>query len=288
MPNIYRIAAATARSNYTPLPIAQPPTRRRPPQQPLKPPTDRHARQSALPESIRRPSQPPPSPTDRHTPTAMHPRIPSNSRQSRRKRSSSAPHRPSHPVPPNANPFRRPTLAPVPTSPLPSRKSPKIMQILLQTVPPTLVKLSSNAHTSAPAPAAPLPSRKSPKILQILLQTIRPISRQTLTRAPLRQRSLPSRKSPKIMQIRQSRKHLSSNTHTSAPAPASPLPSRKSPKIMQIQLQTTRTTQITAHPQYPMTSYKRCYYPLSTIHWCPLKTYPPPDRELLCYSLSDV
>ena len=35
--------------------------------------------------------------------------------------------------------------------------------------------LSSNAHTSAPAPASPLPSRKSPKILQILLQTIPPI-----------------------------------------------------------------------------------------------------------------
>ena len=28
----------------------------------------------------------------------------------------------------------------------------------------------------------------------------------------------------------------------------------------------------TAHPQYPMTSYKRCYYPLPTIHWCLLKT----------------
>ena len=62
-------------------------------------------------------------------------------------------------------------------------------------------------------------------------------------------------------------RHLSSNTHTSAPAPASPLPSRKSPKIMQILLQTTPPTQITAHPQYPMTSYKRCYYPLSTIHY---------------------
>ena len=63
----------------------------------------------------------------------------------------------------------------------------------------------------------------------------------------------------------------SSNAHTSAPAPAAPLPSRKSPKILQIQLQTTRPTQITAHPQYPMTSYKRCYYPLSTIHY-PLST----------------
>ena len=235
--------------------------------------------------------------------------------------------------------------APVPTSPLPSRKSPKILQILLQTIPPISHKLSSSlvkrscerpcASGAPPIPKIPKnhanPASDSPPYLSKTLV----ISRQTLTRAPLRQRRpshpenppksckssfrqspqslanthdlssnahtsapvptspLPSRKSPKIMQILLqtippiSRK-LSSNAPTSAPAPAAPLPSRKSPKIMQILLQTTRTTQITAHPQYPMTSYKRCYYPLSTIHWCPLKTYPPPDRELLCYSLSDV
>ena len=43
--------------------------------------------------------------------------------------------------------------------------------------------LSSNAHASAPVPTSPLPSRKSPIVMQILLQTIRPtlvISRQTL------------------------------------------------------------------------------------------------------------
>ena len=32
---------------------------------------------------------------------------------------------------------------------------------------------SSNAHASPPVPTSPLPSRKSPKIMQILLQTIR-------------------------------------------------------------------------------------------------------------------
>ena len=69
------------------------------------------------------------------------------------------------------------TSAPAPAVPLPSRKSPKILQILFQPIPQSLVNshdLSSNTHTSATAPAAPLPSRKSPKIMQILLQTIRP------------------------------------------------------------------------------------------------------------------
>ena len=42
---------------------------------------------------------------------------------------------------------------------------------------------SSNAHASAPVPTSPLPSRMSPIVMQILLQTIRPtlvISRQSL------------------------------------------------------------------------------------------------------------
>ena len=39
---------------------------------------------------------------------------------------------------------------------------------------------SSNAHAGAPVPTSPLPSRKSPIIMQILLQTVLPISRQTL------------------------------------------------------------------------------------------------------------
>ena len=120
--------------------------------------------------------------------------------------------------------------------------------------------LSSNTHTSAPVPTSPLPSRKSPKILQIQLQTIPPISRQTLIQAPLRQRRPSHPENPP-------KKSSSDKNHC---------------------FRQSRPTQITAHPQYPMTSYKRCYYPLSTIHWCPLKTYPPPDRELLCYSLSDV
>ena len=45
---------------------------------------------------------------------------------------------------------------------------------------------SSNAHASAPVPTSPLPSRMSPIVMQILLQTIRPtlvISRTTLIRA---------------------------------------------------------------------------------------------------------
>ena len=153
------------------------------------------------------------------------------------------------------------TSAPAPAAPLPSRKSPKILQIQLQTIPPisrklssSLVKRSSNTHTSAPAPASPLPSRKSPKILQILLQTIRPI---------LKSQPIPKR--------------------SQRPCATSPLPSRKSPKIMQ-KLQTTRP--LTAHPQYPMTSWG--YYPLKLSTGVQLKTYPPPDRELLCYSLSDV
>ena len=93
---------------------------------------------------------------------------------------------------------------------------------------------------------------------------------------------------PNLSQTLMISRNRSSNTRPATRLLAAPLPSRKSPKIMQILLQTTRPTEITAHPPYPMTSYKRCYYPLSTIHWCPPKTYPPPDRELLCYSLSDV
>ena len=139
--------------------------------------------------------------------------------------------------------------APVPTSPLPSRKSPIILQILLQTIPPTLVKLSSSlvkrSHERPCASGAP-PIPKIPN---------NPAN--------------PASDNPPKSHVNS--RHLSSNTHTSAPAPASPLPSRKSPKILQIQLQTIRPTEITAHPQYPMTSYMRCYYPLSAIHY-PLST----------------
>ena len=188
MDNIYRIAAATARSNSTPLPIAQPPTRRRPPQQPLKPPTDRHARQSALPESIRRPSHRQPTATHRPPCTREYP--PPQSLVNSRHHSSNAhasapvPTRPSHPENPQESckscfrqsPQRRQTLVisrqTLTRAPLRQRRPShpenpqKIMQILLQTIPPISRKLSylsSNAHTSAPAPAAPLPSRKSPK-----------------------------------------------------------------------------------------------------------------------------
>ena len=172
---------------------------------------------------------------------------------------------------------------------LPSQKSQKILQILLQTFPQSLINsrhLSSNAHTSAPAPAAPSHPKNPPKSCKSCfrqspqsLVNSRHLSSNTHTSAPAPAAPLPSRKSPKnhanpapdnppnARNLSCNSRDLSSNTHTSAPAPAAPLPSRKSPKILQILLQTTRPTQITAHPQYPMTSYKRCYYPLSTIHY---------------------
>ena len=148
------------------------------------------------------------------------------------------------------------TSAPAPASPLPSRKSPKIMQILLQTIPPTFVKLSSSlvkrscerpcANIAPPIPKIPPnhanpASDNPPNVRQTLV-----ITRQTLTRAPLRQRRPSHPENPqKIMQILLqtipqslvNSRHHSSNAHTSAPVPTSPLPSRKSPKIMQIQLQ---------------------------------------------------
>ena len=64
---------------------------------------------------------------------------------------------------------------------------------------------SSNAHASAPVPTSPLPSRKSPIVMQILLQTIRPtlvISRTTLIRALMSSRRPSHPENPqKIMQI---------------------------------------------------------------------------------------
>ena len=78
----YQISFSQPRSAGTPLPIAHPPSRRRPPQQPLKPPIDRHARRSTLSELSCRPSQqPPPSPTNRHAPANnLHPKSLPNSR----------------------------------------------------------------------------------------------------------------------------------------------------------------------------------------------------------------
>ena len=72
--------------------------------------------------------------------------------------------------------------------------------------------LSSNAHASAPVPTSPLPSRKSPKIMQILLQTIRPTlvisrvthvnTRHTLMQALVCSRRLSHPENPqKIIQI---------------------------------------------------------------------------------------
>ena len=108
--------------------------------------------------------------------------------------------------------------------------------------------------------------------LMISRQTL-VISRTALIRARPATRRV--RGAPPIPEIPPNPKNHSSDNGQTLARPliefASPLPSRKSPKILQIQLQTTRPTQITAHPQYPMTSYKRCYYPLSTIHY-PLST----------------
>ena len=94
----------------------------------------RHSRRSALPEPTRRPSQqPPPSPTDRHTPAnTLHPKSLVNSRDlSSNTRDLSY----------SAHTSTREFAAP-----LPSRKSPKILQILLQTTPPTQI----TAHPQYP------------------------------------------------------------------------------------------------------------------------------------------
>ena len=162
----------------------------------------------------------------------------------------------------------------MPTSPLPSRKSPKIMQILLQIIPPISHKLSSSlvkrshertcANVAPPIPKIPKKSckscfRQSPNLSSTLV-----ISRQTLTRAPLRQRR-PS--------------------HPGNPPKSSPSP---------ISCFRLSTIQITAHPlstihyplstihyplstiHYPLSTIhyplSTIHYPLSTIHWCPLKT----------------
>ena len=70
---------------------------------------------------------------------------------------------------------------------------------------------SSNAHASAPVPTSPLPSRMSPIVMQILLQTIRPTlvisrvthvnTRHTLIQALVCSRRPPIPKIPQIMQI---------------------------------------------------------------------------------------
>ena len=107
------------------------------------------------------------------------------------------------------------------------------MQILLQTIPQSLVNSrnhSSNAHTSAPAPAAPLPSRSNASDkpnAHLLCQ-----HRQTLIPSRPSQNPQESCKScfRQSPQRSSNSRNLSSNAHTSAPAPAAPLPSRKSPK----------------------------------------------------------
>ena len=74
------------------------------------------------------------------------------------------------PFPP---PQKRPAAQPSTARPQ-SRKSPKILQILLQTMPfpPPQKRPAAQPSTARPQ------SRKSPKILQILLQTIRPFPRR--------------------------------------------------------------------------------------------------------------
>ena len=95
--------------------------------------------------------------------------------------------------------------------------------------------------------------------LMISRQTL-VISRTALIRAPASSRR-PSHPAPQIpSQFRQR-----SNTRPATHLP----PSQKSQKS---QFRQSAQRKPTAHPQYPMTSYKRCYYPLSTIHWCLLKT----------------
>ena len=104
---------------------------------------------------------------------------------------------------------------------------------------------SSNAHASAPVPTSPLPSRKSPIVMQILLQTIRPtlvISRQSLvisrtmliralmsSRRPSHPENPPNPANPDS-DNRPNARELSYNTRTStrlfpAPQHSSPSPS---------------------------------------------------------------
>ena len=124
------------------------------------------------------------------------------------------------------------------------------------------------ANTPPPAPTA-AKSAKCPPCPPIRPSTAN--SPPVPTTAAITNRPPPTRKQPPPQSLVNSR-DLSSNTHHERPcASAAPLPSRKSPQIPKITVQTIRPTQITAHPQYPMTSYKRCYYPLSTIHY-PLST----------------
>ena len=144
----------------------------------------------------------------------------------------------------------------------------KILQILLQTIRPTLVNArhrSPYARTSAPVSAWPPPFRKSQEILQILLQTTSPtliisrhLSSYARTSAPVPawpRHSENPKKSCKSC-FRQSAQHsqtlanshnLSSYARTSAPVPAWPPPSRKSQQILQILLQTIRPTLANSH-----------------------------------------
>ena len=155
---------------------------------------------------------------------------------------------------------------------------------------------SSNAHASAPVPTLPLPSRKSPKIMQILLQTIRTTlvisrethvnTRHTLIKALVcsRRPSHPDNPS-KIMQtllqtirptLVTSRATHVNTRHTLIPAlvcsrrPSHP---ENPSKIMQIQLQTIRPTLVRALV---------CSRPLSTcLHPHLSQARPPPKRHPL-------
>ena len=148
---------------------------------------------------------------------------------------------------PNNRRHHQPTAAHPPTT-----STPNLSQTLMISH-----DLSSNTHTSAHAPAAPLPSRKSPQIPKITVQTIRPTQITAHPQYP--------------------KNHSSDNGQTLArPLVCSRRPSH--PENLQKSCKScfrqSAQSKPTTHPQYPMTSYKRCYYPLSTttIHWCLLKT----------------
>ena len=126
---------------------------------------------------------------------------------------------------------------------------------------------SSNAHASAPVPTSPLPSRMSPIVMQILLkQSDNPlvISRQTLvisrttliralmsSRRPSHPENPPNPANPdsdnrSTLMISRVTHVNTRHTLISTRLLAAPLPSRKSPKILQILLQTIRTTLVRA------------------------------------------
>ena len=180
MHNIYRITSAKARSSYTPLPAAHLPTRRHPPQQPLKSPIDRHAFRGSTTNNRRNCQLPTPHPQMTSTPISRQTLVISRTTLIRALVCSRCPRRPENLQNP-ANPAsdnrstlvissttliqalvcsRRPSHPENPSNPAnPASDNPPNARDLSCNA----RKHSSYAHTSTRLLAAPLPSRKSLK-----------------------------------------------------------------------------------------------------------------------------